>query len=326
MYAWNLEQIYSRGITGQGITTAVLDTGIFPHRAFMYPKNRIEGFYDFVNGNHSKPYDDNGHGTHVSGIIAGWDSQPGFPGSLAGPGQRAWDGFPGSSADPGQRARAVFPGVAPESRILSLKVLDKRGNGKLDVMIEAIDWLLNHWRSYNVRIVNISVGMPIQGPLDPRQRQLVKKVEQLWDQGLVVVVAAGNEGPGPYTITNPGISRKVITVGALEEQISGRRHRKKGYSGCGPVPVTCVCKPDVVAPAAGILSCSNRPGAYTKRSGTSMAAPIVSGILGLALQARPGLSNLDLKIRLMETSIDLGQPRNRQGWGLINPRGLIEMK
>lgn len=292
----NLSQIYSRGITGKGIAAAVLDTGIYQHEDFMFPANRICCFQDFVNGREA-PYDDNGHGTHVSGIIAS-----------------------GGFSPEGRRI-----GIAPEAQIAALKVLDSKGSGKISAMLHAIDWLLINYRRYGIRIVNISVGMPVKNWRDPQKDVLVQKVEELWNEGLVVVVAAGNEGPEQYTITSPGVSRKVITVGAMEESMTQRRGfgRMVHYSGCGPVPGTCVCKPDVIAPAGGILSCDNHSRAYKRRSGTSMATPVVTGVIALLLSAQPWLTNLDVKIRLMETGIDCKVPKNRQGWGAINPAGLL---
>lgn len=295
---YNLSHIYSRGITGQGIATAVLDTGIYMHEDFMIPQNRICCFRDFIN-ERTTVYDDNGHGTHVSGIIA----------------------------SAGRTSDGKIIGIAPETSIVACKVLDQNGNGKISTMLQAIDWILLHYQQYGIRIVNISVGMPVKNWNNPQKDILVQKVEQLWDEGLVVVVAAGNEGPGQYTITSPGVSRKVITVGALETAQKGRRGygKKIQYSGCGPVPGTCVCKPDVVAPASFVLSCDNRRGAYKRRSGTSMATPIVSGVIALLLCAQPWLTNLDVKIRLMETGMDCGIPKNRQGWGAINPLRLLEI-
>ena len=295
-YFFHLSEIYSRGITGKGIAAAVLDTGIYEHEDFRVYGNRICCFKDFVQGR-SNPYDDNGHGTHVSGIIAS-----------------------GGFSPEGRRI-----GIAPEASIAALKVLDRQGSGKISTMLQAIDWLLLYHKRYGIRIVNISVGMPLKDWRDPQKDALVQKVEELWNAGLVVVVAAGNEGPGQYTITSPGVSRKVITVGALEgEGSSGRAFgRVVHYSGCGPVPGTCVCKPDVIAPASAVLSCDNHGRAYRRRSGTSMATPVVSGVIALLLSAQPWLTNLDVKIRLMETGIDCGISRNRQGWGLINPKGLL---
>lgn len=299
MSNFDFRQIYSRGITGKGITAAVLDTGIYPHGDFLKPVNRIRCFHDFVNGRR-EAYDDNGHGTHVSGIIA----------------------------SAGTLADGIRIGVAPEASIAALKVLDRSGSGKMASMIRAIDWLLYHYEEYGIRIVNISVGTPVKDMRNPENDTMVRKVEELWDAGLIVVVAAGNEGPNQYTITSPGVSRKVITVGAREEHTYIRRGKKQEvrYSGCGPVPGTCVCKPDVVAPGSHILNCDNQAGKYKRRSGTSMATPVVSGVIALLLSAEPWLTNLDIKVRLMETSLDCGEPKNRQGWGVLNPAGLFGLK
>ena len=199
-----LRRIYSRGITGKGITTAVLDTGIYAHPDFFIPRNKIVYFQDFIR-NRKGPFDDNGHGTHVSGIIAS--------------GGRLGDGS--------------GIGVAPESGIVMLKVLEKDGSGKIKNMLKGMEWILLNHEKYGIRIVNISVGMPVKNIENPEEEELVKKVEQLWNTGLVVVVAAGNDGPAPYTITSPGTSRKVITVGTGKEAGGD-------YSGQGPVPGTCV--------------------------------------------------------------------------------------
>ncbi len=168
-------------------------------------------------------------------------------------------------------------------------------------------------------IVNISVGMPVKNIENPDEDILVKKVEELWNAGLVVVVAAGNDGPAPHTITSPGTSRKVITVGTGTE--AGGE-----YSGQGPVLGSCVCKPDIIAPATNILSCDNHGKSYKKRSGTSMATPIVSGTIALLLSNEPWLSNRDVKIRLMQNAVDCGMAKSRQGWGLLNPEGMLRIK
>ena len=234
--------------------------------------------------------DDNGHGTHVSGIIAS--------------GGRLGDGS--------------GIGVAPESGIVMLKVLEKDGSGKIKNMIRGMEWILLNHEKYGIRIVNISVGMPVKNIENPEEEELVKKVEQLWNTGLVVVVAAGNDGPAPYTITSPGTSRKVITVGTGKEAGGD-------YSGQGPVPGTCVCKPDIIAPAINILSCDNHGKNYKRRSGTSMATPIVSGTVALLLSNEPWLSNRDVKIRLMQSALDCGMAKSRQGWGLLNPEGILRI-
>ena len=108
-------------------------------------------------------------------------------------------------------------------------------------------------------------------------------------------------------------SRKVITVGA-GDLLEPRR----GISGCGPTR-DCVCKPDLVAPGKRLISCA--PGRsrkeYVVKSGTSMAAPRVSGAVALALERVPDLTNVQAKMLLCESARDLGLPRNRQGHGML---------
>ena len=157
--------------------------------------------------------------------------------------------------------------------------------------------------------------------------QLIEAVERAWDAGLVVVVAAGNMGPEPMSITVPGNSRKVITVGASDDclHVAGSGIRPC-YSGRGPT-AECVCKPDITAPGSGIISCNalSRRGAgyYARKSGTSMATPIVSGCIALLLATEPYLTNVQVKMRLHDTAVDLGLPRKQQGWGQIDAGKLL---
>ncbi len=289
---YDYHDFHSRGITGKGITVAVLDTGIYEHPDFFVPFPKIKYFKDFRN-HRPNPYDDNGHGTHVSGIIA--------------------------SGNPGI-------GIAPEASIVALKVLNQKGGGMLSHMVEALDWILRNYRLLGIRIINISVGMPVKNKLYPENDILVQKVNALWDEGLVVVVAAGNEGPGQSTITSPGVSRKVITVGAMEHTEMGYTDKTTRYSGRGPVAGTCVCKPDLIAPGTRILSCANTGKSYKRRSGTSMATPVVSGVAALMLGMDQTLTNLEIKKRFMETCIDCGFSQSKQGWGFLNPEKLLYKK
>ena len=265
--------------TGKGVGVAVLDTGIFPHMDF---RNRIHAFADFV-AYKSMPYDDNGHGTHVAGILAG----------------------------DGTASMGKYKGVAPGCGLVALKVLDRFGNGSRDQVLRAFRWILAHREQYRIRIVNISVGTTCRSVSD--QDVLIQGVEKLWDEGLVVVAAAGNQGPKPGSVTAPGSSRKVITVGS-SDMLTGR----SAVSGCGPT-AECVCKPDLVAPGNHIVSCA--PGTantYGVKSGTSMSTPLVSGAIALMLEKDPLLTNVEIKMLLRESTDDMGLPRNRQGWGKFN--------
>ena len=274
------------GLTGKGVGIAFLDTGIFPHIDF---DTRIICFRDFLSGSRH-PWDDNGHGTHTAGIAAG---------SGRGSGGRV-------------------SGTAPESLIIALKVLDQRGNGQKRDVLRAMDWILDNQSRYRIRVVNISVGTTEQDP--ELHRALIDGVERLWDAGLHVVTAAGNMGPKPGSVTAPGSSRKVITVGSSDMLVD-----RQAVSGRGPTR-ECICKPDLVAPGFEILSCA--PGGdgrrYARKSGTSMSTPFVSGAIALALEKNPGLTNVEIKMALRDSAADLGYPHNLQGWGEFRLDSFLE--
>lgn len=271
-------------LTGKGVGVAILDTGIYPHIDF---DNRIAVFQDFI-GSRKRPYDDNGHGTHVAGLIAG----------------------------SGKGSQGKYKGSAPGSHLAVLKILDKRGNGRMQDVLQALDWIRKNGSRYRIRIVNISIGTIGSGVKN--SLQLIESVEAIWDLGYIVVTAAGNMGPEPGSITAPGSSRKVITVGS-SDMLEG----KAGISGIGPTE-ECICKPDLVAPGSHIISCApGGKGLYTAKSGTSMSTPQVAGAIALLLEKEPQLKNVEVKMLLKESVEDLGYERNRQGWGLFRKEKLL---
>ena len=283
-------------IDGHGVTTAVLDTGISPHSDL---KGRIVAFGDMLYGK-KRMYDDNSHGTHVAGIIAG----------------------------SGGLSSGLYAGIAPASQIVAVKVLDQKGEGKIRFLIEGIKAILRNRDKWQIRIVNISIGtLPHQG--DEEEMELMRWVDRLWDEGLVVVTAAGNFGPRSGTVTIPGISKKVITVGASDDGNQKDRYGKVGtnYSGRGPSS-ECVCKPDLVAPGSYIRSCNGfsqkkNQKAYSVKSGTSMSAPVVSGAVALLLSKYPDMKNVEVKLRLLMSADDMGKDPNIQGRGLLNIEKLL---
>ncbi|HHV75258.1 peptidase S8 [Thermoanaerobacterium sp. PSU-2] len=287
------------GYTGKGVTIAFLDTGIYPHPDFTKPKNRIIAFHDIVNGKKS-PYDDNGHGTHVAG----------------------------DAASSGYLSDGKYKGVAPEANIVSVKVLDSRGSGSTSDILTGMQWILDNKDKYNIRIVSLSIGETPSLPpfLDP----LVKGVDRLWRSGLVVVVAAGNSGPSINSVTSPGNSMNVITVGAVDDKrtVDTSDDEIANFSGRGSAFLP---KPDVVAPGVKIVSTAsgNVPlgtddnillnKSYRTASGTSMATPIVAGAAALLLEKNPSLTNYQVKNILKSTTTNVDHYRYySQGYGMIN--------
>lgn len=305
---------HEHGYFGKGVGVAIVDTGIALHKDFIEGGSRVVAFADFIN-QRSEPYDDNGHGTHVAGIIGG----------------------------NGYSSKGKYMGVAPECNFIGVKVLDHRGDGNISDVLAGLQWVMDNRKKYNIRIVNISVGTSSKDNLDENSL-LVQGVNAVWDHGIVVVVAAGNNGPGPMSISTPGISRKVITVGSSDDNIAVEvfgSGRSRDYSGRGPTPF-CIKKPDIVAPGSNIISCnisrysarknngdirltsSDSPMMYTIKSGTSMATPVVSGSIALLLSAHPELTNREVKLKLRDCAVDMGQHWEKQGWGLLNIRRLLE--
>lgn len=280
------------------VTVAMLDTGIALHPDF---DNRIVAFKDFVNKKKTV-YDDSGHGTHVAGCLCG-------SGRLSG---------------------GKYAGIAPDCRMVVGKVLDYRGDGIIENMIEGIEWILECRRLYDIRILNISIGMGEHADKE-RMERLLKKIDDAWEVGLLVVCAAGNSGPKPMSLSPIGARKNVITVGCHEGGFFGNREDLcENYSGRGP-SVYEMKKPDIVAPGTEIISCNaffERRGvryqnAYIKKSGTSMATPIVSGSLALLLQKYPFYTNEQAKRKLQHTAKDLMEPWHKQGFGMVQVNSLL---
>lgn len=230
----------------------------------------------------------------------------------------------------GSASKKVYTGIAPKCNLIGVKVLNNKGDGNISDVLAGLQWIIDNKKKYNIRIVNISVGATTKNEQD-ESSMLVKGVNAVWDAGLVVVVAAGNNGPNPMSISIPGISRKVITVGSSDDNYTVEvfGSKKKDYSGRGPTS-TCIKKPDIIAPGSSIVSChvlkrksyktknKNSSTVYTIKSGTSMSTPIVSGAIALLLSRNPKLTNRDVKLKLKTSTIDLGHSWSKQGWGLIN--------
>jgi serine protease AprX len=321
------------GFDGAGVGVAVIDSGVTPwHDDLTYRGTnlnvrvmggqRVAKFVDFVNGR-TAPYDDNGHGTHVAGIVAG----------------NGYDTY-------GARA-----GVAPAAHLVSLKVLNDQGTGYISNVIAALEWTVANKSAYNIRVVNLSVGAPVTESY--RTDPLTLATKRAVDSGIVVVTAAGNlgrnnEGKSQYGgITSPGNAPWVLTVGATNTKGTLARYDDSiaDYSSRGPSAIDYVAKPDVAAPGTGIVSLSDptslfyqtksayllagslntayKP--YLSLTGTSMAAPMVAGTAALMIQANPKLTPNLVKAIIEYTAQRYDYDSLTQGAGFLNTRGAVDL-
>lgn len=292
------DELHNAGITGSGVGIAILDTGIYPHPDFTVPRNRIAAFRDIVN-NQAEPYDDNGHGTFVAGVAAG-------------------NGYASSG---------LYRGIAPEASIISVKVMDSHGNGKSSDVLSALQWVADNYLQYNIRVVSLSLGSAA-GDLN-RDDAMVRGAETLWRRGITVVVAAGNEGPAARTITVPGTSPVLLTVGSMDDKrtVDTSDDTIPDFSSRGPVMNRV--KPDVVAPGVNIVSANADrnyvPGQkqdklgkhYTMMSGTSVSTPLVAGMAVLMYQKHPEWTPDRIKQEVMKHASKITGVINAEGRGIV---------
>ncbi len=253
------------------IVIAVIDTGIDAGHVDL-DNGKVIGWKDFVN-NRSTPYDDQGHGTHVSGIAAG-----------------EGDG------------NSQYKGVAPGAALVGVKVLDSNGSGTMSDVTAGIDWAVQNKDVYGIEVLNLSLGSSASSDGTDSTSQAVNNAV---DAGLVVAVAAGNSGPARYTIGSPAAAEKALTVGAAadpgENGFFLAEFSSRGYTADNRV------KPDIVAPGYNITAPqAGTTSGYVTYSGTSMATPFMAGTVALMLDANPAMSPTTVKNHIFNTAHDWG--------------------
>ncbi len=297
---------WKAGYDGTGVDVALIDTGVVPVDGLTWPGKVINGpDLSFESqAENLRHLDTYGHGTHLAGIIAGRDD-----------------------------ADSNFAGMAPGARIVNVKVAGGQGAVDVSQVIAAIDWVVQHRNDndMNIRVINLAYGTDSVQPyqVDP----LAYAVEKAWNAGIVVVVAAGNDGNSAL-LRNPATDPFVIAVGAAENnasQISG----VAAFSNCG----TADRFVDIVAPGRSILSL-RAPGSYADQhypqaavdgnyflgSGTSQAAAVVAGGVALLLDKHPDL-NPDQVKQMLITKADYvdGADYKCQGAGSLDMSGLTKL-
>ena len=285
------DKVQNDGISGNGVTVAVLDSGVVADLDLMGSSNRVLASVNFAD---QRTVDDpGGHGTHIAGIIAG----------------------------NGARSDGEFAGIAPQANIVDVRVLAANGSGRVSSVVRGIEWVLAHRALYNIRVINLSFGAP--APLSYRADPFSAAVEIAWRRGLVVVAAAGNGGPGRDTVVTPGIDPYVITVSATDDLGTIDRDDDvfAWFSAWGG---SSNPKPDLVAPGRRLVSVrvpgstldtlypdrvvSAQNGAtYFRLTGTSQATGVVSGAVALLLERRPDLTPDQVKALLKGNTQQFGQ-------------------
>lgn len=267
-------------------SVVVIDTGVYPHIDFCLGKNRIIKFVDLIN-NKDISYDDNGHGTFVTGVLAG-----------------------NSIVD-------KYTGIDNSVNIIVIKALDSDGETTSIKILQAMQWVLDNSEKYNIKVVCMSFGSLLGDKNDP----LMFGVEVLWNNGITVVCAGGNSGPELSTIMSPGASKKVITVGSLDEIEHGLI--VADFSSRGPVGN--YYKPDLLVPGVNITSTNvfylNKK-FYTKMTGTSVSTPMVAGVVSLLYKINPNYSPDQIKYMLISACTKITGDKNSEGFGYLDLNNL----
>ena len=333
----HVDGLWKGGMDGGGAVVGIIDSGLdVAHPDFQ---GRVADYMDFTDEGKKDPV---GHGTHVAGTVAG----------------------SGAASD------GRYKGVAPGSKLVIAKVFGVKGEASEDVILAAMKWMT--YGKEKVDVVNMSLGGPGEPNVDPlgsmANRMMVKN-------NIVVVAAAGNEGPGPNTVGAPGNARYVLTVTGVNKNGDFPFFPSRGPVGDGK---DGYAKPDIAAvagdvnlPTGGLwakleelargsgltslgtaapadASCIYAPGVVSARSsddpdaacavagnpnyrfmtGTSMAAPMVSGVaadvVGYAKAQGAATRAVEVKAAIVETASDLGKPRELQGAGLIDGAALAK--
>ncbi|HDM26749.1 MAG TPA: hypothetical protein ENG27_00365, partial [Candidatus Bathyarchaeota archaeon] len=247
------------------------------------------------------PRDGHGHGTLMAGI-------------LSGTGAASSTGFYSGDETKNATIREYTQiGVAPASKLLNVKVISNDGSGDASWIVSGIEWAVEH----GADVISMSIGAYPERPGDV----IMDAVKAAVEAGVVVVVAAGNDGPGSFSISTPALSPYVITVGAVYET-----ENITFFSSRGPAPFYVLAKPDLVAPGAAVISTSREfneeKGVYYEEVwGTSAATPHVAGVAALLRQAFPNASAYEIKAALMLGAKDLGVDYCIQGAGLVDALG-----
>ena len=282
------DDVWGEGYDGTGVKVCVIDTGIDAGHPDL-DNGKVVGWIDYVQ-DLTTAYDDHGHGTHCAGTIAG----------------------------SGDASSGTYKGVAPGASLMGAKVLDQDGRGLFSDIIAAINWAVAN----DAQVISMSLGGP------QHVQAMDDAISNAIGQGVVVVIAAGNDGPVSGTIGCPGDCPGAITVGAVD-----RNDVIASFSSRGPTDDGYI-KPDVTNMGVGLVAARASGTSrgtpvndyYTALSGTSMACPMTSGVVALLLETNPGFTPAQVKDALTKTAKPLGTgiPNNIYGYGRVQAKAAFD--
>ena len=306
----HVDTVWDFGYTGEGISIAIIDTGIDPLHVGLNDFDddpttndpKVVAFYDALDGSgddgsgETEPYDDQGHGSHCAGISAG-------TGAIG----------EGPTSD----GSTPYRGVAPDAWLVGVKVLDGGGSGSFAEVMKGMEWTIDNKIKYNIRAASMSLGGVWLVELTQEQEERITHLaNEMVAAGISLMIAAGNSA-GYGTIGTPGAAKDVITVGSTEDSKELAVYSSKGPTHEGQI------KPNVAAIGSAVMSVeANSGNGYASYSGTSMATPVVAGMAALLLQANPDLQPLMIRTILESTSeyrwlSHPVRPNNDYGWGFV---------
>jgi hypothetical protein len=304
--------MWAHGYTGKGVDVAVIDTGVVPVDGLLWDGKVLHGpDLSFESqSDELRHLDTYGHGTAMAGIVAGRDLDV---------------------ANPATNRGAGFQGIAPDARILSMKVGAATGAVDVSQVIAAFDWVVQHRKAdgLNVRVINLAYGT--DSTLAPSEDPLAYAADVAWRKGIVVVASTGNDGKGT-TLAMPAQNPNIIAVGATDH--SGTLDHSDDKMASFSTYANGIRRPDFVAPGVGIVGL-RAPGSHLdnefphavrgerffRGSGTSQSAAVTSGAVALLLEQRPDLTPDQVKRLIRSTAFSLrGTSNNAQGAGLLNLR------
>ena len=307
----HVDKVWDYGYTGEGISIAIIDTGIDPLHVGLNDFDddpltndpKVVAFYDALdesgdNGDGTtEPYDDQGHGSHCAGISAGTGAVDEGPMS--------------------ENNEKPYRGVAPDAWLVGVKVLDSGGSGSFAEVMRGMEWTIDNQIKYNIRAASMSLGGVWLVELTQEQEERVTHLaNEMVAAGISLMIAAGNSA-AYGTIGTPGAAKDVITVGSTEDSKELAVYSSKGPTHEGQI------KPNVAAIGSAVMSVeANSGNGYASYSGTSMATPMVAGMAVLLLQANPDLQPLMIRTILESTSefrwlSHPVRPNNDYGWGFV---------